>query len=243
MRRVMQVLGILLVISLLYAIVAGLGLTRVFKHRKDVKKTQVLNDFEYLRDDFDWTTGGYAKIEPSTENQTHGKKSAKVSFFATRQFFVTPVPGNPPTNSSQVLYSEAGRDKWRPEILIDTHSVTKLSAFEWQEFGSFKMDVYNDQAQPVTYHIQIVDSRSFVFENSGPLTPKKVTNISVPLDDLIRERMDLTNIRSLKFSVDMAGQPDPLVVFIDNLRLEGDATPIGSGAKKGVVVMTPTPKP
>lgn len=223
MRRLMQILGILLVIAVLWALVSGLGLTRVFKHRKDLKKTQIINDFEYLRDDFDWTTGGYAKIEPSTENQTHGKKCAKVSFYTTHQFYMTPVPGVDAMNSSKVLYSPAGQVLWRPEIILDTHSVTKLPIYEWQEFGDLKLDVYNDQAQPVSYYIQVVDSKAYVYETLGVLTPKKVTNIDVPLDDLLKARMDLTNIRSFKFAVNMAGVPEPMVAFVDNLRLEGDA--------------------
>ena len=220
----MQILGILLVLVLLYAIVTGLGLTRAFKHRKDAKKTQVINDFEYLRDDFDWTTGGYAKIEPSTENQTHGKKCAKVSFYTTHQFYATPVPGVAAMNSSQVLYSPAGQVSWRPEMILDTHSVTKLALYEWQDFGDLKLDVYNDQAQPVSYYIQVVDSKAYVYETTGVLAPKKVTNIDVPLEDLIKTRLDLTNIRSLKFAVNMVGVPEPMVAYVDNVRLEGDAT-------------------
>ena len=224
MRRLMQILGIFLVIALLWAVVSGLGLTRAFKHRKDMKKTLVINDFEYLRDDFDWTTGGYAKIEPSTENQTHGKKCAKVSFYTTHQFYMTPVPGVDPMNSSQVLYSAAGQASWRPEMILDTNSVTKLPIYEWQDFGDLKMDVYNDQSQPVSYYIQVVDSKAFVYETTGVLTPKKVTNIDVALDDLLKTRLDLTNIRSFKFAVNMAGVPEPMVAYVDYLRLEGDAT-------------------
>ncbi len=223
MRRLMQILGVLLVIALLWAVVSGLGLTRAFKHRKDQKKTQLIDDFEYLRDDFDWTTGGYAKIEPSTENQTHGKKCAKVSFYTTHQFYVTPVPGVASMNSSQVLYSAAGQVLWRPEITLDTNSVTKLNVYEWQDFGDLKLDVYNDQAQPVSYFIQVVDSKAYVYETTGVLTPKKVTNIDVPLDDLIKTRLDLTNIRTFKFAVNMAGVPEPMVAYVDNVRLEGDA--------------------
>jgi len=220
----MQILGILLVLVLLYALVVGLGLSRVFKRHKTTTKTLMIDDFEYPRDDFDWTTGGYAKVEPSTENQTHGKKCAKVSFFSTQQFYVTPVPGVSPMNSSQVFYSAAGQASWRPEITLDNTSVTKLSVYEWQEYTDLKLDVFNDQIQPVTYYIQIVDSHAFVYKTSGVLTPKKVTNISIPLDELIKERLDLANIRTFKFAVDMAGLPEPLVVYLDNLRLEGDAS-------------------
>ena len=210
MRRTMQILGVLLVLSLIYAIVVGLGLTRSFKRHKDTKKIQIINDFEYDMDDFDWTTGGYAKMEPSKENQTHGKKSAKATFLLAGQFFSTPT--------LDVV--------WQPQLILDTNSVTKLSVFEWQEFGALKWDVYNPQDQPVTYHAQVADARSFVYETSGTLTPKKVTNISVDLDELLQNRLDLTNIRSFKFWVDTMGATQPVVVYLDYLRLEGEPAPV-----------------
>lgn len=205
----MQILGVLLVLSLLYAIVVGLGLTRSFKRHKDTKKIQVINDFEYVNDDFDWTTGGYVKIEPTKENLTHGKQSAKVTFLLAGQFFSTPTP--------DVV--------WQPQLILDTYSITKLSVFEWQDFGNLKWDVFNPQDQPVTYHAQIADARSFVYETSGSLTPKKVTNISVDLGDLIHDRLDLVNIRSFKFWVDTIGATQPVVVYLDYLRLEGEPAP------------------
>ncbi len=216
MRLFMQILLVLFILAAVYAIVVGLGLTRVFKRHKSTTKTVMINDFEYPRDDFDWTTGGYVKIEPSTENQTHGKKCAKATFLLQKQFFPEPTPGVPSSSS--------GPTTWRPEMILDVNSVTRLPVYEWQEYSALKMDVFNDQAQPVTYHLQVADSRAFVYETSGPLTPKKVTNISMPTDDLVKSRLDLVNIRSLKFWVDMTGATEPVVVYLDNLRLEGDAT-------------------
>lgn len=204
----MQILGVILVLVLLYLAAVGLGLTRSFKRHKDAKKAMVIDDFEYENDDFDWTTGGYVKIEPSKENQTHGKMSAKATFLLSSQFFPTPTPGV----------------AWQPQMILDTNSVTRLSVFEWQEYTSLKLDVFNPQDQPVTYHIQVADSRSYVYDASGSLTPKKVTNIAIPLDELIQKRLDLTSIRSFKFSVDTASAAQPVVVYLDYLRLEGDSS-------------------
>ncbi len=191
----MQILGILLVLALLYAAAVGLGITRNFKRHKDVKKTLVIDDFENERDDFDWTTGGYVKMESSTENQTHGKHSAKVTFLTASQFFPTPTPDA----------------VWQPQAVLDTNSVTRLSVFEWQDYTSLKLDVYNPQDQPLNYHIQIADARAFVYETSGVLNPKKVSNLSISMEDLEKARLDLTSIRSFRFRVDANGVPAAMI--------------------------------
>jgi hypothetical protein len=208
MRRVMQILTILLVIVLVFLLARGLGLTSILKRHKQAKKISTLNDFEYDFYDFDWTTGGYVKIEPSKENKTHGKKCAKTTFLLASQFYPTPTPS----------------PSWRPEMILDTRSITKLTEYEWQDFTSLNLDVYNPKDQPVTYSIQIADARSFIHETSGALDPKKVTNISVSLADLIKERMDLSSIRSLKFRVDTMEATEPIELYLDYLRLEGDSS-------------------
>ncbi|HUO58865.1 MAG TPA: hypothetical protein VMV05_11880 [bacterium] len=241
MRRFMQILTILLVVGLVWALFTGLGLGKAFKRSKMMVKTHVINDFEYPNfpnDDYGWTTGEYAKIEPSTENQSHGKRCAKVSFYATRQFYPTPVPGVDPMNSSHIFYTQAGQGNWRPEIILDTESVTKLTTYVWEDYTDFKFDAYNPYDSPVTYHLQVADSHTFVYESSGPLTPKKVTNIDIPLEDMAAVRLDLANIRSIKISADMNGAPDPLILFIDYLRLEGDSNTKKKFSLKG----TPTPQ-
>jgi hypothetical protein len=42
------------------------------------------------------------------------------------------------------------------------------------------------------------------------------------LEDLINKRLDLTSIRSFSFWIDAAGLTLPPVVYLDNLRLEGE---------------------
>jgi hypothetical protein len=109
-------------------------------------------------------------------------------------------------------------------MVLDTNSVCQLKVYEWEEYANLNLDVFNDQAQPVTYHVQVGDSHAYLYENSGPLTPKKVTNVSIPLVELTKNRVDLNNIRSLRFWVDTAGATQPVVVYLDNIRLEGDAS-------------------
>jgi len=223
MQNMMKILGFLLAAAFLYAVWVGLGLGKTFKRSKFLVPTQVINDFEYERDDFDWATGGYVTLEPSKENQVHGKRCAKVTFLPPVKFYHTPVPGVPPGNSSQVFYSQEGKSSWRPQIAIDTTSVTRLEVFEWQEFEEFKMDVYNEQDYPVTYHLQMADAQSFVHEAVGELAPKKVTNIKVPLLDLkLDSRLDLTSVRSVRFWLEMDEASQPAVVYLDYLRLEGE---------------------
>jgi hypothetical protein len=199
------ILIVLIAAGLIYALAAGLGLTHG-KKKGLVKKITVLDDFEDADNDLDWFTGGYAKIEQSNQNQTHGKHSAKVTFYTPNQFVATPTPAA----------------TWQPEIVMDTHSVTKLPVFEWQDYTSLKVDVFNPQDQPVTYHLKLTDSKSFNYETNGVMLSKKVTNIAVPLDDLSQARMDISSMSSIQFWVDMTGSTQPVSVYIDYLRLEFD---------------------
>jgi hypothetical protein len=233
----MQILGVLLALALIYAVMAGLGLTKGFKRSKNTIKTQMITDFEYPDDDLEWTTGGYVKMESSTDNKTHGKYSAKVSFLLESEFFPVPTQAAPAPGATPSAPTTAATptSTWQPEIVLDTNSVSQLKVYEWEEYANLNMDAFNDQAQPVTYHVQIGDAHAYLYETSGPLTPKKVTNISIPLDEATKNRLDLSNIRSLRFWVDTAGAAQPVVVYLDNIRLEGDATAPKANP-------TPTPK-
>jgi hypothetical protein len=209
MRRFLQILGLLLLLAVIYAILVGLGVTSSLKRHKTALKAQVICDFEAPNDDFDWTTGGYVKVEPAPENATHGKKSAKCTFLLSSQFFPTPTPGA----------------VWQPQMAMDTGSVSRLQVFDWHEYLAFKMDAFNPQDQSVTYFLRITDSHAFTHESTGTMIPKKVTNVSVDLADLAKDRLDLNNIQSIRFWVDTTTAIQPVVVYLDNIRLEGDAAP------------------
>jgi len=243
----MQILGVVLALALIYAVLAGLGLTHGLKGRKNTTKMQVITDFEDPTDDFDWTTGGYVKIEPSTENKTHGKTSAKATFLLASQFMpnVTPVyPATPIAAQVPAAVNATPEpaltpsNPWQPQMVLDVNSVTPLKVFEWGEYADLKMDLFNDQAWPVTYHVEVGDSHAYLYENSGPLTPKKVTNVSIPLEELTKNRLDLSNIRSFRFWVDTAGAVQPVVVYLDYIRLEGDAT----APRAAAPAASPTPR-
>jgi hypothetical protein len=122
-------------------------------------------------------------------------------------------------------------------MVLDNRSPTQLGVYEWQEYANLKLDVYNPQDQPVSWFLQIADSHGYVYETAGSLTPKKVNNLALALDETTASRIDLANIRSLHFGLDMSGASHPLVVYLDNLRLEGDAK-----APKAIAVASPTPR-
>lgn len=255
----------------LYVVASGLGLTRNFKKHRAEAKNQMILDFEHLKYDYDWTTGGYVQMEPSTENKTHGKYSAKATFLLYEQFYATATPSTSvsvaevPTPVPTVAAPKATKKPaapaasvtpmavvaapatpssvstppipWKPRLILDNRSPTQMGVYEWQEYASLKLDVFNPSDQPVSYYVQVADSRGYIYENSGSLTPKKVTNLSFPLDDTAFSRLDLSNIRSFQFGLDMTGATQPRVVYLDNFRLEGDAK-----APKPQVVSSPTPR-
>src|SRR5271154_864888 len=170
MSRFLKIAGILLALAvLLYILVVGLGLTRGFKKHRDAKKILVINDFEYPDDDLNWQTGGYVKLESSPENQTHGKLSAKASYLLPSQFSSDPTPVA----------------TWEPSIILSTDSGTKIPLDDSTGYTTLNVDAFNPQDHPVTYHLEVADGRAFQYDTSGELTPKKVTNVSVPLDDLV----------------------------------------------------------
>jgi hypothetical protein len=191
-------------LALVYVLFVGLGLAHMFKSHKQLKKILVLNDFEYPDTDLDWTTGGYVKVETSTENQTHGKRSAEATYLLPTEFFPQPTP----------------QATWEPSMVLSTDSVTKIPLDDWTGFTTLNVDAFNPQDQPITYHLAVADGRSFQYETSGVLTPKKVTNVSVSLSDLTLARMDLSAIRSLSLAVDTQGNTLPVQVYWDYLRLE-----------------------
>jgi hypothetical protein len=204
MRRFFQILIVIVVLVIVYFLASGLGLTRRLKHPKETKVMKVINDFEYERYDYEWTTNGYGKMEPSTENPVHGKRCAKVTFFLPSQFMATP----------------SAAASWVPQLILDTRSITKLDVYDWTGFTTLNLDVLNPQDKPVSYFIRIADSHTFTYDHSDLLTSKKVTNIAIPLEELIDKRLDLANIRSFKFWVDTTGATLPVIVYLDYLRLE-----------------------
>ena len=204
MRVFLWILGVIAALALIYVLFVGLGLAHMFKSHKQLKKILVLNDFEYPDTDLDWTTGGYVKVETSTENQTHGKRSAEATYLLPTEFFPQPTP----------------QATWEPSMVLSTDSVTKIPLDDWTGFTTLNVDAFNPQDQPITYHLAVADGRSFQYETSGVLTPKKVTNVSVALSDLTLARMDLSAIRSLSLAVDTQGNTLPVQVYWDYLRLE-----------------------
>lgn len=249
-RPLATILIILAVLAFLYIVASGLGLTRGWKRHRAELKAQMIDDFEHDRYDYDWTTGGYVHLEPSTENKSHGKYCAKATFLLYTQFYATPTPySNPgmeqapvPSVTPAVPVTAAtpvfpNPETWRPQMVLDNRSPTPLGVYEWAAYANLKMDVFNPQDQPVSWFVSIADSRGYTYSTSGSLLPKKVNNLSIPLDETLPVRLDLTNVRSLSFGVDLKGFPQPVVVYMDNLRLEGDAK-----APKALPVVSPTPR-
>ncbi|HVM33083.1 MAG TPA: hypothetical protein VMU88_08115 [bacterium] len=251
MRLFSRILGIGLILALVYFLLVGLGLTHLFKGHKQLKKILVLNDFEYPDTDLDWTTGGYVNVESSTDNLTHGKRSAKASYLLSSQFKTEPtaVPTEPPAPAPTVaapVKAAKGKAKkgraaaptptplpentpvpvamatpnWLPGMVLSTDSVTKIPLVDWTGFTTLNVDAFNPQDRPVTYHLEVADGRAFQYKSSGVLTPKKVTNVSVNLDDIAQARLDLSAIRSLSLAVECQGNSLPVVVYWDYLRLE-----------------------
>jgi hypothetical protein len=257
MRLFLQTLIFVLVLGLIYLVASGLGLTKGFNKKKESKRILVINDFEDPTMDLDWGTGGYVKFETSTENLTHGKRSAMATFLIQGQFYPTPTlgPNAPPTATPapptptpnpkvKVVPTALPKGKvsptpvvettqmtpppvssWQPTLTLDTNSPTQLRVYDWSEYDTLNLDAFNPQDQPVTWHIRVADAKSFTHESWGILTPKKVANLAVTFTDLISERLDLTNMRSIQFWVDTTGLTQPPVVYLDYLRLEGNLIP------------------
>jgi hypothetical protein len=263
MRLFLQSLILVLALALIYVVAQGLGLTKGFNKKKENKRILVINDFEDPSMDLDWATGGYVKMETSTDNLTHGKRSALATFLLQSQFYPTPTlgPNAPPTATPEpptptpnpkvkVVPTSQPRGKasptpvavvvpstppppssWQPTLTLDTESPTKLRVYDWSEYGTLNLDVFNPQDLPVTWHMKVADAKSFTYDSWGVLSPKKVSNLAVTFTDLTAQRLDLTNMRSIQFWVDTNGWTTPPLVYLDYLRLEGDLTPVGNKKK------------
>ena len=125
----------------------------------------------------------------------------------------TPLPMDTPTPTVKPA-------AWLPAMVLSTDSVTQIPLVDWTGFTTLNVDAFNPQDHPVTYTLEVADGRAFQYKTSGELAPKKVTNVSVPLDDIAAARLDLSAIRSLSLSVDVRGNTVPVQVYWDYLRLE-----------------------
>jgi hypothetical protein len=206
MRRLwVRLLLIALAILFLYMILVGLGLTGR-KRGKTPKRVVVINDFEDPANDLQWLSGGYVLMETSTENLTHGRRSAQTTFLLARQFFPTPTPG--------LL--------WQPSLKMSHHSVTPLNQYDWTSYDTLNLDVFNPADAPVSATLTVTDAKGYEYTSSFLFLPKKVTNAAVSLSLLKKERLDLTAVDSLTLQPDVSTAAEPVELFLDYLRLEGD---------------------
>src|ERR1700722_19287203 len=165
MRVFLWILGVIAALALIYVLFVGLGLTRLFKPHKQLKKIQVLNDFEYPDTDLDWTTGGYVTLNSSTENQTHGKRSLEATYLLPSEFMTmpTPLPTEAPPSMAAPKPNSKTKKKalpaptptpeedleptptpvnWLPTITLSTDSVTKIPLYDWTGFTTLNIDAF-----------------------------------------------------------------------------------------------------
>jgi hypothetical protein len=206
MRRPwVRIIGILLAVCFVYILLMGLGLTGR-KRGKSPKRVEVLNDFENPTSDLQWLTGGYVTVETSTENLTHGKRSAHMSFLLPRQFFPTPTPGM----------------EWKPSVTLSHKTVTELTQFDWSDWDTLNVDVFNPGETMVSATLTVTDARGFKYDSTLSFLPKKVTNAAVSLSLMKKERLDLSSVNSLTLQPDVTNALEPVELYLDYLRLEGE---------------------
>jgi hypothetical protein len=198
------VLSILLVIAFLYVVLLGLGMTGR-KKGKQPKRVAVLNDFEDPAADLQWATAGYVMVETSTENITHGKRSAHMSFLLPKQFFPTPTPGM----------------EWKPTAKVSHKTVTPLAKFDWSGWETLSFDVFNPADAPISATVAVTDARGYKYESPLVFLPKKVTNAAVSIALMQKERLDITTMSSLSLQPDVTNAVEPVELYVDYLRLEG----------------------
>ena len=200
-----RLFAVLLAVGFVYVVLVGLGLTGR-KHGKPPKRVEVLNDFEAPTADLQWNTAGYVTLESSTENQPHGKRAAHAIFLLPQQFFPTPTPGT----------------EWKPTMKLSHKSVTSLTQFDWTGWDTLNLDVFNPGEAPVSAILTITDARGYRFDAPLVFEPKKVTNAAVSLSLAIKERLDLSSVDSLALQPDVSAAKEPVELYLDYLRLEGE---------------------
>lgn len=114
--------------------------------------------------------------------------------------------------------------------IYSTHSLSYIPG-NWKEYSHLKAAVYNPGQKQVKLHIRIEDTQHTQAENqqytdrynsSFILPPGKWQKISIPLNEIKNapknRKMDMEQISSIMFFV--ARQPEPLTLYIDDIRLE-----------------------
>ncbi|MCF8095223.1 MAG: CIA30 family protein [Desulfobacteraceae bacterium] len=114
--------------------------------------------------------------------------------------------------------------------LYSTHSLSYIPG-NWKGYAHLKAAVYNPGQKPVKLHIRIEDTQHARSENqqytdrynsSFDLPPGKWEKIRIPLKEIKNapknRKMEMEQISSIMLFV--ARQPEPLTLYIDDIRLE-----------------------
>ena len=170
----------------------------------------------YPSKDYDWNTGGYARIEPVEKREAYRAKNEALGSFMRGKYgalvrFTVP-------SEFRVLDGENDPASWESGMTLSTETATALTVTDWSAYKSLSLDVFNPSDKARDLFFRISDSGSTTFVRSARLD-KGAATVQIPVKDLDDQRLDVADIRSITLFLDTAKMDKAPELYLDNLQL------------------------
>ncbi|MFP4466352.1 MAG: hypothetical protein ACLFP1_04810 [Candidatus Goldiibacteriota bacterium] len=177
--------------------------------RKELRESGIINSFEKLPSeteigDFALETNGYVELSQSRKNRSNGRYSAKAVFSTPAAF----VPESELKNIKT----------WESPITQNINTLTELEKTDWSPYRVFLADVFSEEEKTRDFYVNFVDSQGKEYTTAHTIEQGR-NRIEVPLEEVSKNRVDLSNIVSLSLYLDTKDEPEDVILYIDYIRI------------------------
>lgn len=185
--------------------------------KRQFDPAEALKKPTYPSHDYDVATSGYASLSAfSKESARAAKDKALYKFIqgktAAKVRFTVPSD-----------YKKKGTDSfpktWETGFGLSIDSKTPLPATDWSPYKYLSLRVFNPGTLPQELFVRISDSASAVTRTSLIL-PQGESELELPLELLSAARLNPSDIKSVTFYLDSAGQDSDPTLFVDEVALQ-----------------------
>jgi hypothetical protein len=176
----------------------------------------------YPSNDYDWNTGGYARLEPAEKREAFQAKNEALGRFMRGNYAVKVRFSVP--SEFRVMGTEDDPQSWESGMTLSTETPTSLALTDWTNYKSISLDVYNPSQQDRQLFVRVSDSNSTTYQRSAVLKPGEA-RLQLPLTELDQQRINLADIRAITLFMDTASYSEPPALYMDNLQLNTELLP------------------
>jgi hypothetical protein len=172
----------------------------------------------YPKNDFDLSTSGYATLTPVDKTMARAAKDKAL------YKFITGKAAGKVRFSVPADYKKKGAENfpktWESGFSLNIDSQSPLAKTDWSGFKYLALAVYNPGPQVQTLRVRFNDSGSAMTQTSA-VAPLGESVLEFPLDILSDARLNASDLKSLTFYLDTAGQDQDPVLIFDEIGLHG----------------------